>query len=218
MQTYTRNVHTWTTVGLAFALVFGLVLNAQPALAASVTVDQPVVGTGSVLVVRASGFRAGEPIVSWASSTRGTVYSTNGGGADSSGNIVLDVGIMRFWEPGYWAITVHGKDSGTEAVATFEVQAGPPNGPLDADVTVVRPGGRINFHGYGFKNNELVSVWITWPDGSAEKLKGSPLTALGAEVYFYYDTLPGALDGTWSVTAYGNESDRLLVATFDVVR
>ncbi len=125
---------------------------------------------------------------------------------------------MRFWEPGYWAITVHGIDSKAEGIATFEVQAGPPSGRLDSDAAVISPGGRINFHGYGFKNYELVSVWVTRPDGSAEKLKGSPLTAVGAEVYFYYDTLPGALDGVWSMTAYGNESDRLLITTFEIKR
>ncbi len=56
---WTRKLHLWASLGIAITLTVGLVLGVQPAFAATtVTLDQSLVSTGEVLVVRAGGFDA----------------------------------------------------------------------------------------------------------------------------------------------------------------
>jgi hypothetical protein len=183
--------------------------------AASSTVDRIQVKAGETITVKATGFNANEKVSSWASSARGSVYPTTGGTADSSGNVTLTFRLGRFWEPTWWASTVHGLSSGLEAITTFEVLASPPDGTLDVDTTSVAPGGRISFHGGGFANGEVVSVWVTRPDGTTTSISTN-LPSTNGDIYFFYDVPVGAAPGVWSATAYGTTSNRLLVVTFTV--
>ncbi len=183
---------------------------------ASVSVDTSVVETGGTLVIRASGFRNNEAIVTWASSARGTVYATKAGSADSKGNVTIRIDVKRFWEPGYWAITVHGLRSNRRAVAPFEVKTGLPDGTLELAATTLKPGTKLMARGVGFTNRELVSAWITRPDGTTDRVPASPLRPAGGVIQLSYDVPYGAQLGVWAVTAYGNDSDLILISHFTV--
>ena len=193
-------------------------LGVRPAYAASASVDNPVVETGSTLVVRVSGFRNNEALVTWVSSARGSVYPAEPSSVDNQGNVTINISIKSFWEPGYWAVTVHGVDSEREAVAQFEVKTGPPDGRLELSATTLAPGTTLQARGEGFKSGELVSAWITRPDGTADQVPASPLEPIGGRIQFSYAIPAGAPLGVWAVTAYGNGSDVILVSQFTVAR
>ncbi len=114
-------------------------------------------------------------------------------------------------------MTLRGNSSGREAVATFQVQAAPPDGRLDVEPVSVRAGSSASFHGAGFSSDEKVSIWLTRPDLSTMALDMSPGRSDG-DIYFSY-TIPGdAPAGQWYMTAYGNSSERFLISSFTVTR
>jgi hypothetical protein len=207
----------WIAVWIGAVLALGT-FGAQPSYAQTAGVENPVVNTGSTLVVRASGFNKGERIVTWVSSARGSVYATESVDADNRGDVTVAINVKRFWEPGYWAVTVHGLRSDREAVATFQVQTGPPDGALALSSPTVAPGSTLGVRGEGFDDGELVSAWVTRPDGTTDKVPTSPLTPNNGRVDFIYELPLGAQLGTWSVTAYGNNSELILIAPFTVAR
>jgi len=127
----------------------------------------------------------------------------------------LSIQLGRFWEPTWWAVTVHGQNSRREAITTFEVTPSPPDGALDVDATMVHPGSHINFHGTGFTDGEAISVWATRPDGSAVSVS-TKFHSSNQAIYFFYDVPTDAALGTWSMTAYGQSGGRFLITTFMV--
>lgn len=212
------------TFGLTLIFLLAGAISTRPVAAATATleptsvVDGTTVKAGGKFIVRASGFRDDERIATWASfSLRPTVYATTDGKADSGGNISLEIKVGRFWEPGWWAMTVSSDDETRKAIVNFKVEASPPDGLLDYEPRRdVRGGERVLFHGAGFNVNDTIKVWITRPDGTAvEVLKN--ITQRENEVFFYYDIPLGSSPGRWSATAYGQGSERLMIRDFNVV-
>jgi hypothetical protein len=200
---------------LAVVLLLVSVVGARPAFAATAVVESIDVRAGSRLTVFGTGFEPGEFVTSWASSTRGAVYATEFGRADGAGNVTLSITIKRFWEPGWWAVTLHGFRSQRQAIATYRVEAAPPDGVLDVEPTVVRRGNRINFHGAGFLPDEGIQVWATRPDGSARAFP-TQIIRRGSSANFHFEVPADAPPGTWYMTAYGLQSERLMIVTFVV--
>lgn len=210
--------------GLAVLFLMAGAISTGPVAAATATleptsvVDGTNVKAGAKFIVRASGFNSGELISTWASyGLRPTIYATAGGNADSSGNISLEIKVGRFWEPGWWAMTVSSTDQSRKAVVNFKVEATAPDGLLDVEPRRdVRGGEQVMFHGAGFNLNDSIKIWVTRPNGTAvEILTG--ITQRGNEVWFSYQLDVGAATGRWSATAYGQGSERLMIRDFNVV-
>lgn len=211
-------------LGLAVLFLLAGAISTRTVAAATATleptsvVDGTTVKAGSIFIVRASGFNSSERISTWASyGLRPTVYATTDGMSDSDGNISLEIKVGRFWEPGWWAMTVSSSDETRKAVVNFKVEAIPPDGVLDIEPRRdLRGGEQVMFHGAGFNFSDTIKIWITRPNGSAvEILTG--ITQRGNEVWFSYDIPFGAATGRWSATAYGQGSERLMIRDFSVV-
>ena len=206
-----RRLSAW----LCLVLCLGTLLVAAPARAEPVTVGAIQVATGTTLTVQVSGYGRSEVITSWASSARGTVFATASGKTDGSGRATLVIPVKRFWESGWWAVTVKGSSSRREAIATFEVLAAPPSGRLNVEPPQARAGQRVQFSGAGFNTGERVSVWATAPDGSTWAVEEN-LRARDGTIYYFFDLPANAQTGAWYLTGYGITSDRLLVGSFTV--
>lgn len=212
------------TLGLTLLFLLAGAISARPVAAATATleptsvVDGTNVKAGAKFIVRASGFNNGETISTWASyGLRPTVYATAGGNADSSGNISLEIKVGRFWEPGWWALTVSSNDESRKAIVNFKVEATPPDGTLDIEpLRDVRGGEQLMFHGIGFNINDTIKIWVTRANGTADEVL-TGITIRGNEVWFSYLLPVGAASGRWSATAYGLGSERLLIRDFNVV-
>jgi len=210
----------WRLVGAGVSVLLLASLCSAPAADASATaatgtVDRILVAAGTTVTVRVSGYAANELLSSWASSTRGTVYPTPEGTTDEDGNAALDILVGRFWEPGWWAITVYGLRSEERTVVTFEVVAAAPDGALDVDPRTVPAGSTVAFHGAGFIDGEAIRLWATRPDGSTIGLP-EDLTSSNGEIWFSFQVPAGAEPGRWAMTAYGLSSGRFLIAHFTV--
>ncbi len=217
-QTY-RQSSRRLTPWLVVLMLVGFVGYAQPTYAAEVVLDTIQVNSGGEITMRASGFGNREVVNSWVSSgTDATVITTADAVSTAGGAVYLTLKVGRFWQPGWWAITIRGSKSNAKAIGTFEILATPPDGVVNSDRSEAYPSSRINFRGTGYAAGEIVTVWATLPDRTAV---ASPLNLRAnatGDVYFYYDLPAGALAGQWYMTAYGLESQRLLVGTFTVLR
>lgn len=218
-------VRGWIGLWSIMMLGAALVAPSSPvahAAGAEITLDTITAKAGRTLTVRGRNFQKGEVVASWASSASGAVFPTGAADADRYGDIVLMITVKRFWEPTWWAITLRGESSTQEAVATFKVEAVPPDGALAVSPTAIAVGARINFKGSGFSDGESVKAWATRPDLTAVPLtdqpQADPRAVSGGDVYFFYDVPAAGPAGSWYMTAYGTRSERLLVVAFTVTR
>ena len=115
------------------------------ATAADGTVDRLQVPAGGTVTVKVSGFVVDKLLSSWASSVRGTVYSTAEVDTDVTGSATLQIQTGRFWEPGWWAVTVNGQYSDIRTIVRFEITAAIPDGRLDIEPDTASPGSTIAF-------------------------------------------------------------------------
>jgi hypothetical protein len=198
-------------------LLLGIIGNAHPVSAAEATLDTIRVNSGGELSMRASGFGARQVINSWVSGTDGSVITTENAVSTQGGAVYLTIKIGRFWQPGLWAITILGSESGSKAIATFEIVGTPPDGTLISDRAEANPSTRINFRGAGFTPGEIVKGWVTQPDGTAVALPEDLRSDGSGNVYFSYDVPTNGRPGMWFMTAYGLQSQRLLVGAFTVL-
>jgi hypothetical protein len=190
----------------------------QRVQAADASAESLKVNAGSVVKITGVGFRHDERILTWASSSSpsGLTYQTGNFFANDDGSVTLMIAVKRFWEPTWWAVTLHGQTSEREAIARFEVVSTPPNGVLDVDPAQAPRGTRVRFHGEGFAAHEGIRVWATSPSGVATAVTHD-VEHHGGELFFSFDVPTDARTGPWYMTAYGIDTDRLLVAPFEVI-
>jgi len=203
---------------LGFMLCVGSAASVRTAQAADASAETVKVSAGARVRITGVGFRHDEHIITWATSSNinGPTYPTTGGYADDGGGVVLTIAVKRFWEPTWWGVTLYGEDSKRTAVARFEVIASPPDGTLDVNPASAPRGTRVNFHGDGFSIYEGIKIWATSPSGAATPVtQGVELN--DGEVFFYYDIPLASRTGTWYMTAYGIDTDRLLIVPFEVL-
>jgi hypothetical protein len=207
----------WWLVLPLIIMIALVLITAPPAHAAEATLDTIQVKPGGTLSLRASGFGAREVVNSWVSGTDGSVFPTENGVSTQGGAVYLTIRIGRFWQPGWWAITILGSESGSKAIATFEIIPAPPDGTLATDRAQVFGGEHINARGTGFAPAEVVKAWVTLPDGTATAIASELRADRNGDVYLAYDVPASAAPGTWYITAYGTESQRLLVGSWAVL-
>jgi hypothetical protein len=196
-------------------LVGGLLLSPAVPVGAAAAVSVTATDDPAVVVVLATGFRDDEEVSTWLTGPSQQVQAGNYRGTNGSGDVRFRLAIPRHFEPGRWAITVHGLDSDREAVGYFEAQALGPDEALAVDPAGGPAGTTFRFSGDGFEAGELVSYWTTGPDGATHD-GGVVDAGSGGVVRFNYTVGAEAQPGTWTMSAYGQFSDRLAVAAFIV--
>jgi hypothetical protein len=195
-------------------LLSGLLGMAVPVHAEALVEMAPTDTPGRYDVV-ATGFAANEMVSTWLTGPSQQVVPSDRHKVDHRGGIAFTLRVKRYAEPGRWALTVGGWESGREAIAYFDL---PPFAP-DIAVSVTppsgQPGATFTFTATGFEEGERVSAWFTAPDGRT--LDGDVVEA-GREgrVAFQWATATGTPTGEWTMNAYGQSSDRLGVASFTV--
>lgn len=200
--------------GLAALLVTLLLGLAQPAAAAA-QVEVAPTSTPGVFAFVATGFKANEMVSTWLTGPHLQVVPTDRHKVDHRGGIAFTLRLKRHLEPGRWAITVGGWESGREAIAYFNLPPRPPDIGLVVSPSSGPAGATFAFAAAGFEEGERVSYWLTDPDGQA--IDGGWLEAgRRGEVTFAWPTTAATKRGEWWMSAYGQRSDRLGVVSFSV--
>ena len=172
---------------------------------ARVSVDS-LSNTATYRVV-ARGYKDGEELATWFTGPQGQVAPGRYEQADEKGRSVFQFLIPRHFQPGVWAITVYGLESNREAIESFDVSTQEPNAQLVAEPPSGPAGTTFVFDGGGFDADELVSYWLTGPEGEAYPGGVTQSTGSGT-VRFEYpigaETRPGVALSTTG--ASGTES------------
>jgi hypothetical protein len=197
------------------ALLAALLLStAQPAGAAAEVQVAPT-STPGLFDFVATGFKANEMVSTWLTGPHQQVVPTDRHKVDHRGGIAFSLRLKRHLEPGRWAITVGGWESGREAIAYFDLPPRPPDIALIINPPAGAAGTTFAAAAAGFAEGERVSYWLTDPDGQA--IDGDALEAgRRGEISFSWSTTAQTKRGVWWVSAYGQRSDRLGVASFSV--
>jgi hypothetical protein len=188
------------------------VLPAAPA-GAQATATATATGTPGVFQLAGQGFGGDEVVAVWLTGPSQQVVAMGYQEADGDGMVSFQMLMRRHFQPGRWAITMHGLDGGVQAITSFDL---PFRGP-DVTVNVSQASGPIGttfaFSSTGFQANEAVSYWLTGPDGRA--VEGDIVSAnADGRVDFSITPAADTATGRWWVSAYGEESDRLGVVSF----
>jgi hypothetical protein len=189
----------------------------QGAAAAEATAA-PAAELPNVIEITATGFDPDETVSTWLTGPSQQVQAGEQFDVDSDGDVTFEVRIRRHFEAGRWAVTVHGLDSEAEAIAYFDNPgSGGPNVEIQVSEPSVSPGGALSFTGNDFREGEMVSYWLTGPDGQAHDGGSLEVTDAGGDIFFTYTLPSDAMPGQWTISVYGQDSDNLGEATFTVV-
>jgi hypothetical protein len=163
----------------------------------------------------ATGYKGNEMVSVWLTGPNQEVVPTDHRKVDEKGGIGFTLRLKRHLEPGRWAVTVGGWESGREAIAYFDLLPRPLEINLGVSPSSAAAGATFAFSAIGFEEGERVSYWLTAPDGRA--IDGDWLEAgRNGRVAFDWVANDGTPRGRWMMSAYGQKSDRLGVAAFTV--
>jgi hypothetical protein len=198
-------------------LLFALALLSVPVapVAAQATLSASPSSTPGTIDFLATGFGDNETLTAWVTGPSQQVQAVDAHSTDGDGNASFSMRMPRHFEAGRWALTVHGLESDEEAVAYFDVTARGPDISLTASPASGPVGTSFTFSGSGFEGEEIVSYWLTGPNGMAYE-GGDVVVSDNGSVSFSYTIGAGSQGGMWQMSAYGQSSDRLGVATFTV--
>lgn len=156
----------------------------------------------------ATGFAANEMVSTWLTGPSQQVVPTDRRKVDHQGGIAFSLRLRRHFEPGRWAITVGGWESGREAIGYFDLPPFTPDIPLTVSPTNGPASTTFTFAATGFDEGEQVSAWLTAPDGQAMDV-AAVVAGRNGRVAFTWVTTEDTPAGPWMLTAYGQRSDRL---------
>jgi hypothetical protein len=209
---------SWATIGrLAGSLLVATMLCLAGARPVGAVASVEVTPTDDPAQFRfeARGFKDGEEVSTWLTGPADQVMATGVRDTDDRGRVSYRMRMPRHFQPGRWAITVHGLESDREAIGSFDLPLLGPDVGLTVNPARGPAGATFRFTSPDFDGGEIVSTWLTGPDGSVTD--GERLDADGAgRIDFTYTAPAGAPSGTWAMSAYGWGSNHYGVATFVV--
>jgi len=196
---------------------------------------------GTIFVVDARGFHAGETVSTYVSLPDQSVIELDRFDADAEGKVTISLASGRNVPAGITGFTMEGLDSHIKAIAYFKIVAPaatptqPPSSgtatPIPCDTSGSRngearpnsakPGDTILFTARGFQPGEDVSYWFTLPDGSVggttEPQSGlvNPNGTIGP-LPLTIDDFFAQYPGTWGLTFQGQTSQNTAVIFFCV--
>jgi hypothetical protein len=169
------------------------------------------------------GYEGGETIAVWLRMPDGSVSSDGLEGefsAESDGSFGYFICFGRLAAEGSYAFTGYGKDSGLTGIAEFSLERGDYLGAPagDAELSVEPKTARqletVSIVGGGFEAGELISLWITLPNGVVQSL----FSGTTVDGTFQEDiVLPPLPVGTHYISAYGDTSGQRAVATLELL-
>lgn len=182
-----------------------------PAAAQQVEVYPPAGTPGTRFVFVARGFQPEERLSAWVNAPDGRVLEERAGvpeEARSDGVASWNWAPPLEYQPGFWQIVVHGRESGFEQVLTFQIVAigqpvpgavpPPPAADKNIHPNVGNPGTIFRFYATGFTPGERVDTHALTPNN--KKYGDDFIVNLHAEE-------SGRLDGSWtapiSAPSYG---------------
>ena len=172
------------------------------------------------VVLVGSGFAANELVGLWVTLPDGSVIGLDDNDlrADNGGVFGIELGLGAGLPTGKHFFSVRGKRSGRGDVQPFYLLPG--RGPAQTQGTrlafspaTARQLDTVELAADGFAANELVSLWVTLPDGSVIGL--GEIQADGDGAFSGTLFLPGQLPvGRHYFTAHGNSSDNTAITPF----
>ncbi len=202
---------------LALALLPVLAVIVAPVIsAASITTAAATERPGEY-DIRARGFDDDEHVSLRLVGPSGQEMKMGRKRANDRGRVHFTVVIPRYVEPGHWTVILRGSQSDEDAEAILQV---PPRLP-DALLSVGPLGGPTNasftFLASRFQSGEVLTYWLNAPNGAVLE-GGQALVGPTGEASFPYTMTAAMPTGWWQVTAYGQSSDSMAVATFQFER
>lgn len=191
---------------------------------ASIVVSPSAAAQNETIDIELSGFANNEDVALWLTQPDGTVVDLGQIAKAGPGGVLENFFLPSFLPVGQHYITAKGLSSGSIAIAPFELLPGddtPETGDavlvVAYDITqrsllFVSGGG---FYGNSDNNGEVVSFWLTYPDGKVLFLgDGKTATDGSFDLALAIDEQFPA--GKYYVSARGNESGKVAVAWFDL--
>jgi hypothetical protein len=199
----------------AFLLLLTVSVITAPMVGAAAQVEVSATEDPAEFVVQVSGFHDNEEVSTWLTGPSQQVQASNYHTVNDRGRHTIRLHMARHFQPGRWAITVHGLESDHEAIGYFTLAYRGPDVLVTISPSVGPPGGIFTVLGNGFRAKEIVSYWLTGPDGVARTGGYVQVNETG-QVNFVHALDPAALTGWWAISVYGLTSDHLGMAVFQV--
>lgn len=146
---------------------------------------------------------------------------------DSGGDYYYPFLATNKWAYGCYTFTAHGLQSDRQVVTTFVVapRIGPDPDPGQAVLTVEdnttgdqssQQGALVNIFGRGFVANEVISIWITAPDGVVFSFPYQPVTSDIGSFSVPFEFNANHPTGFYAFTALGNTSGYQVITRFNL--
>jgi hypothetical protein len=185
-----------------------------------ITVDSESLPQGECFVYSGTGYTGGETLGVWITRPDGSVSDLGEIEAASDGSFEDSICYGSLAREGKYSYTAYGKDSGRTGIAEFVLKRGDYLGaPAGGATLAVEPASAkqldiVTLIGDGFEAGELISLWVTLPDGRVLTLFEGYTTdgSFAEDIY-----LPPLPVGRHYFSAYGNSSGLRAVAAFDLL-
>jgi hypothetical protein len=198
-----------------FLVLLSCLVVAPPA-AAELSLDISQTTTPGEYEFSARGFRDAEDVATWVTGPIQQVMGTGNHATDDKGRVKFRLRMPRHFQPGRWAITLHGLETGREIIGYFEVAVRGPDATLLVTPGSVARGETITVTGTGYGRGQRVAFWFTRPDGSTVAGTYILLANNEGNIAFIHTFLADTMTGGWALSAYSLNEDHLGVATFEI--
>jgi hypothetical protein len=146
---------------------------------------------------------------------------------DVGGDYYFPFPATNKWPYGCYTFTGHGLQSNRQVTSSFVVtpKIGPAPNPGQATLIVEdnttgdpssQQGANVNIFGRGFVANELISIWITAPDGVVISFPYQPVTSNIGSFSVPFEFNANHPTGFYSFTALGNLSGYQVISRFNL--
>lgn len=187
---------------------------------ASISMTPDTVPQDSTVTMEVSGFRPNEIVTLWQTFPDWSVEDHGNFEVDEEGSVTLSWYVDSTYPTGTHYMSVRGNTSRRIAATEFEITLGEgmaSNLSMSVSTTTNSQGSTFRFSAVGFGSREEVSVWLRTPRDETVDLEQVMSSREGT---FDYELFLGGdkAEGTYHLTAYGNETQNVAIASFDLVR